>query len=107
MDCYYHNVSSAALIQSTRALLIFCHCHDDTRVVHLGELEKCLTALNVGDFKTAHEHFKNIPFGGMGGFSDWWPPAVYPAEDPEYVGTVFDALCERWGRLMAAANGDK
>lgn len=48
-------------------------------------------------------YFKAVPRGSMGTFDDWFPPAVFPHEDKEYVWAVFEALTERWSRLMILA----
>jgi hypothetical protein len=104
---YYHNVSNKDLIESTRALLIFCQSHGWEDGVYIDAIDKCLGALKNEDFDTAFGHFKNVPFGGMGTFTDWWPSVVYANEDPEYVTTVFLALSERWHRLMRVAGGEE
>lgn len=106
MEPHYHNVGNRALIASTRALLIFCRSHGRAEGLYIDAIGKCLDALKNEDFRNAYAHFREVHFGGMGTFMDWWPDVVYLNEDPEYVDTVFKALCERWHRLMHAANGD-
>jgi hypothetical protein len=104
MARYHNDVSQRDLVGSTRALLMFCRSHD--RASGLDNIENCLKALEQDDFNSAYQWYKRVPLGGMGCFNDWFPPPMLPGEDGEYVSTVFDALCERWSRLMKMAAGE-
>jgi hypothetical protein len=53
----------------------------------------------------SYEAFKQIP-SGKDGFGDWWPPVVYQNETEEYVWAIFEALYERWCRLMQGLSMD-
>jgi hypothetical protein len=99
----YNGISLDNLINSTRALLIFCRSHDREG---LRDIEACLGFLEQNNFKAAFRWFKLVPFGGMGTFVDWFPPVKFPNEDPEYVDAVFNALCMQWIRLMRIAGGE-
>lgn len=84
--------------RTTRALLQFCtehKCND----FYVDRLKECLAALDSNDVRGAVEAFQRIPFHKEG-FSEWWPPVVYPHETEEYVWAVFEGLVERWWRLM-------
>ncbi len=90
-----------SVIRATRALLKFCRDHQlpEGNLVHI---QGCLDALQSQDIGAAMRHFKAVPLGGMGTFHDWLPPVVFAHEDPDYVWGVFEALTERWARLMVA-----
>jgi hypothetical protein len=49
----------------------------------------------------AVEAFKRIRTG-KDGLGDWFPPVILPGETPEYALAVFEALVERWQRLMSS-----
>ncbi len=85
--------------QATRALLKFCedHAYGDTDIAVIRE---SLAALEREDIKTAVKCFQSIHFG-PDGFSDWMPAPAFPHEDDEYASGVFEALVERWARLMS------
>jgi hypothetical protein len=87
--------------RATRALLKFCedHGYPDGDGV-LQHLRACLAALSAGEKSNAGAAFKRIRMG-KDGFGDWWPPAVFPMETEEYSWAVFEALVERWHRLMS------
>src|SRR5258708_2722670 len=84
--------------RATRALLKFCEEHncDDPAMVHI---RACLSALEASERRNAIEAYQNIRWDKEG-FGDWWPPVVFPSENEEYVTDVFNALTERWHRLM-------
>jgi|HubBroStandDraft_6_1064221.scaffolds.fasta_scaffold112521_2 hypothetical protein len=105
MSEYFNHVSRRQLIETTRALLIFCRSHD--RSTGLGPIEDCLMGLDKNNFPGAFKCFKRVPFGGMGTFPDWIPPVKFPNENPEYVSVVFTALYREWARLMTVAAGEK
>jgi hypothetical protein len=87
-------------LKATNALLKFCqeHNYKDPRMVHL---EACKNALAEKKINMAIEEYKNIPLGGNGCFNDWWPEPVYKHETDEFAEAVFQALTERWSRLMS------
>ena len=84
--------------RATRALLKFCADHGYTHSA-LAEVQASLAALEVGEKSNAVAAVKRI-WMGKEGFDDWWPQAASPAETEEYAGAVFEALVERWHRLM-------
>ena len=86
-------------LRATNALVKFCEEHDykDERMHYL---KSCQKALELKEIDKAIEEFKKIPLGGNGCFNDWSPNAVYEHETNEYVEAVFQALMERWNRLM-------
>src|SRR4051794_28234912 len=84
------NHSLASLCQSTRALLKFCEDHDAPDKARA--LRAVLTALEADDRLAATRAFKAIPFGGNGSFADWFPPAKFANETPDYTEQVFIAL---------------
>lgn len=86
-------------IQSTKALILFCEKHDNN-VSTVNSLRECLKALEARDIREATRHYRAVPLGGMGCFNDWWPKAGCEHETDEYACAVFDALVERWSRLM-------
>jgi hypothetical protein len=90
------------LIRANTALLKFCRDHNAPES-GLVEVQSCLGALQQQDIGLAMRHFRAVPLGGMGSFGDWFPPVVFQHEDPDYVWTVFEALTERWYRLMTSA----
>ena len=85
-------------VRATQALLKFCDEHkcSDPTLVHV---RACLTALEAGELSNAVAAFEHI---GMHkeGLHEWWPPAVFSNGDETYAWTVFEALFERWYRLM-------
>lgn len=85
--------------RATRALLKFCDDHGNT-LAAVRDIRECLTALDAGDRSNAIAAFKRVPMGKEG-FGDWWPP-VKGAETEEYSWAVFEALVERWHRLMSS-----
>jgi hypothetical protein len=90
------------VISATKALLKFCRdhqCSEGRAVI----LQNCFDALKKHDIGEAMRHFKALPRGGMGTFDDWWPPVIFTHEDANYVNAVFEALTERWSRLMLLA----
>ncbi|MCU7845076.1 MAG: hypothetical protein KZQ93_14700 [Candidatus Thiodiazotropha sp. (ex Monitilora ramsayi)] len=104
-----HSSSTAWLdsqLRATNALVKFCEEHDykDERMSHL---KACLKALETKAINKAVEEYRKIPLGGNGCFNDWWPDSVYEHETEEYVEAVFQALIERWSRLMKKGLGDK
>jgi hypothetical protein len=86
--------------RATRALLKFCDDHGNT-VNAVNDLRACLAALQAGERSRAIAAFKCVPVC-KDGFSDWFPPAVSPMETEEYSWAVFEALVERWHRLMTS-----
>jgi hypothetical protein len=85
--------------------LKFCRDHEYPEG-GLEHLAGCVESLESDDFRAAVRHFREMHFGGMGGFGDWFPPVICEHEDGDYVWTVFDSLLERWIRLMRTAAGD-
>jgi hypothetical protein len=83
---------------ATRSLLKFCVDHN-CRDPALADIRACLAALEAGERTNAIAAFKKVPLG-KDGFGDWWPPVTLPSENEEYVTVVFEALVERWHRLM-------
>lgn len=104
MPRYYHHVSHDGLLRVTRALLKFCRDHRYPES-GLSAIQACEAALSADDFSTAVKHFETVRLGGMGCFNDWFPPIVFEHEDIDYVWVLFDALLERWVRLMRTAAG--
>jgi hypothetical protein len=90
--------------RATRALLKFCSDHQGTHPA-LGDIRSSLAALESGEKSNAVAAFKLVPLGKEG-FGDWWPPSMSPQESEEYAWAVFEALVERWYRLMKAL-GDR
>jgi hypothetical protein len=90
------------VIRTTRALLKFCRDHQYPEC-GMVNIQCCLDALQHQDIGAAMRHFKAVPRGGMGTFDDWFPPVVFAHEDADYVWAVFEALVERWSRLMILA----
>lgn len=86
-------------LTATNALVKFCeeHSYEDERMTYL---IACKKALKSKAINKAVEEYKKIPLGGNGCFNDWWPDSVYEHETEEYVKAVFQALIERWSRLM-------
>ena len=82
----------------TRALLKFCVDHGSTTPA-IENVRACLAALEIGERSNAVEAFKRVRMG-PDGFNDWFPPAVEPSETGEHAWAVFEALVERWIRLM-------
>ena len=91
----YHSAYTPSL-QAARALLKFCEDHQRPYPL----LNDCIAALETGDRLATTRAMSKIPFGGMGTFNDWIPPVVFEHETGDYVWTVFEALTERWYRLM-------
>jgi hypothetical protein len=89
-----------SLIGTTKALIKFCEDHDAHDKAR--PLRVLLTAIESDDRLAATRAFKSIPFGGMGTFPDWIPPAKYPNETPDYVQEVFIALTIQWHELASA-----
>jgi hypothetical protein len=106
MARYYHHVSDIGLLRSGKSPLKFCRDHGRTQGA-VQHLENCVSALESNDIRAAETHFRKIYFGGMGGFGDWFPPVIYPHEDRDYVWAEFEALLERWYRLMSTATGSR
>ena len=88
-----------AQTRATRAILKSCIDHGHPGQVHLDHIRECLRALELGDVLGAVKNYRSIHFGPYG-FGDWFPPVVCDHEDEGYVLEVFEALCERWHRLM-------
>lgn len=88
--------------QSTKALIVFCEKRDYGGSM-LNSLRECLKALEDHDIREALKHYRAVPLGGMGCFNDWWPKAGCEHETNEYACAVFDALVERWSRLMRSS----
>ena len=85
--------------RATRALIKFCEDHGgDANSV--ADLRACLRALEWEDMDAALSHYRRVPLGGMGCFNDWFPPAVFSHETPEYVEAVFEALVTQWSLAM-------
>ena len=87
---------------ATYALLKFCQ-ERNRQCKWVRVIQHCFDELERGDVEKAFRHFRKVPLGGMGCFNDWYPPVIFDHEDKDYVHDVFDALCERWSRLMALA----
>ena len=94
----YGEASFIAHIRATKALIKFCEEHKFD-LIYFTNVKDCLNFLEKGEVTNAYEAFKQIP-SGKEGFGEWWPPAVYPNETGEYAWAVFEALYERWCRLM-------
>src|SRR5213075_3218839 len=99
MDKYYHHVTHALLLQSTKALSKFVREHEGVQSPFLNDI---VTHLEAGDLQKAYKRFKTAHFGAYG-FNDWFPPVVFDHEDADYVQAVFESLTERWARLMRTA----
>jgi hypothetical protein len=92
--------SLAPMIQATKALIKFCEDHDG--IDKARQLRVVLAAVEANDRLAAVRAFKSIPFGGMGTFTDWFPPAKYENETAEYVQEIFVALTVQWYELASA-----
>jgi hypothetical protein len=88
--------------RATRTLLKFCLDHKRTDVENI---RACLAAIEAGEKSMAVEAFKKVNLGGASCFDDWFPPVVFPSEDEEYAWAVFEALVERWARMMRILGG--
>jgi hypothetical protein len=87
-------------VKVTKALIKFCEDHRYPSG-GLRALHDCLAALDQGDLKSAVEYYRKVPLGRtMGCFDDWFPPAEFPHETPEYIQVVFQALLNEWDRVM-------
>ena len=67
---------------------------DDT-----GRQQALVFRVEKGDIRTAVESYGHIPWGKEG-FHEWWPPVAFEHENEDYVWALFEALAERWHRLM-------
>ena len=103
MAAYHHHIRHEDLTRTLRALVKFCRDHDHTA---LTSLQGILDALEQGDFETASRRYQSLPSGPWC-WDDWFPPVVYDHEDGDFVWTVFQALVERWHRMMRTAIGIK
>ena len=85
-----------AQILAASALVRFCNTH---QIAEPGiELVRaCHEALEAGDVQGALAAFEKVPQGGNGCFNDWQPT---DSPDFAYDLAVFQALVERWARLM-------
>ncbi len=63
-----------------------------------------LAFLEADDFKSAISLLRSHPPGPFS-WNDWFPPVAFDHEDKEYVWVVWEALVERWYRLMRTAAG--
>ncbi len=104
MPSYHNNVSTDDMSDATATLLKFCREHGYP-AAGLSLVDACARALAVGDVPSAIHHFRAVPLGGMGCFNDWVPDTVYKHETRQSVCITFDALLERWSRLMRTAAG--
>ena len=86
--------------RATRALLKFCDDHGSD-VAAVKDVRMCLVALELGEKSNAVAAFQRVPMS-KDGFGDWFPPAVGPIETGEYSWAVFEALVERWHRLLSS-----
>ena len=86
--------------RATGALLKFCDDHKSTDP-SVQDVRSCLAALEAGEKTNAIASFRRVRMGKEG-FNEWWPPAVLASETDEHVWAVFEALVERWCRLMAS-----
>ena len=84
--------------RATRALLKFC---DDHQCSHhdVSHVRACLAALEAGEKSNAIAAVKRIRIGKEG-FHEWWPKPIPPLETDEYAWAVFEAVFERWHRLI-------
>lgn len=85
-------------IRATRAILKFCQDHP-SEGIPVDRIRDCLLALEEGNARSAVDSFQRIHLGPHG-FGDWFPPVAFEHENGEYVWAVFEALFERWHRLM-------
>lgn len=83
---------------ATAALVKFIRDHDSRPDLRL---EACLIDLKAGDIASAVLHAKQVKPHGMGGITDWWPPAKFENEESDYVSAVLRALVNEWCRLMS------
>jgi len=91
--------SLSALVSATKALIKFCEEHEGEFKV--APLRIFLSALEHDDKFAAEKAFKGMYFGGINSFADWFPPAKFNNETPEYVQEVFVALTVQWYELMS------
>ncbi|MGA2496697.1 MAG: hypothetical protein ABSH20_03090 [Tepidisphaeraceae bacterium] len=85
-------------LQATSALLKFYEDHGGGQ---FNLLRECLAALEQGNRQAVEQAFKKLHRGmSHHGWTDWFPPVVSSQETEAYVQTVFEALVERWYRLL-------
>jgi len=99
MSNYRLKISDPLILQTTRALTKFIRDHGG---IQLPFMERMLASLEAKEFDDVAKQFKLVHFGAYG-IGDWFPPVVFDCENEDYAQVVFDALIERWGRLMNAA----
>ena len=87
-------------LEATQALVTFCEQHK-VRDPGWEAVLACNAALKAKDIKAAVEEFRMVPLGGNGCFNDWQLGVVIPNETPDYALAMFQALVERWSRLMS------
>jgi hypothetical protein len=104
MPIYHNTVAIDDMRDVTETLLKFCREHGYPEG-GLASVDACAQALAANDVSSAVRHFRAVPLGGMGCFNDWIPETVYQHETKQSVCTTFDALLERWSRLMRAVAG--
>ena len=85
--------------RAANALVRFCEQHQYTGPHH-NKVLLCRDSLNAGNILAAVTAYKNVPLGGNGCFNDWWPRSS-DAGSFEYELATFQALVERWSRLMS------
>jgi hypothetical protein len=86
--------------RATRALVGFCVDHGYPAGT-IQDLGACLAALEAGERSNAVAAFKRVPMG-KDGLCDWFPTPISPTETGDYTLGVFEALVERWYRLMSS-----
>ena len=87
----YNHVDHALLLQSTKALAKFVHEHEGLQSPVLNQI---VSLLEADEFDEAAKVFQKMHFGAFG-FADWFPPVVFPNEDPS-LNEANRALPARW-----------
>ena len=96
------NRTSPSALEQTRAAAALVKFIRDHAGQPDPDLVACLVALERGDSAEALRKAAQVKPHGMGGLTDWWPPAKFPNEDEQYVSSVLQALVNEWCRLMNA-----
>jgi len=84
--------------RAANALVTFCEAHHCAGADY-GQVVLCRNALNIGDISAAVSAYESVALGGNGCFNDWIPKGS-DKNAVEYASSIFQALVERWSRLM-------
>ena len=87
-------------LHAANALVRFCDEHQYGGP-SLERVRSCRNALEVSDIAAAVSAYRMVPLGGNGCFNDWQPSQLTDNDAFEYALAIFQALVERWSRLMS------